>query len=375
MANIQNDLNSISIDFLYIGMPVKDTIFNYNGKVALLAAGEEITEANLARLKKFIGENNTICVSKLTFKDLIKKRAEDEEIEREKNKHVKVVDKNYTPPKEIQKFHDEVGNFLSSVKDTPIITPTHVEKLHKSAMKRLDLVDQTDILKSVNMPKPMDKDLERHSTNISFLNGLFGKWLYLKDYQIRDLVLAGLLHDIGKTKIPDEILNAPRQLTDEEFKIIKTHPTHSFNLLELDKPEFNKNVLSGILHHHEKLDGTGYPSKLSGNQIDIFARITAITDVYDALISKRAYKDDFNPFHVCKLLTTDFASSLDNDLVKVFIQNISATLINSHALMSDNSIATIKRILPFDIEYPIVEKEGTYIMCNKDFYPIKLLNN
>ncbi len=375
MASISSELNSISIDFLYIDMPVKDTIYNYNGKVALLAAGEILNEVKLERLKKFIGENNSICVSKQTYKELVQKKQAEDEIEKEKNKPVKKISKTYVQPKEIQKLENEFGDFVDNVKDLPSISPLHAEKLHKSAMKKIDIVKQQDILKTVNMPRPMDKDLERHSTNVSLLNGLFGKWLYLKEFQVRDLILAGLLHDIGKTKIPDEILNAPRKLTFEEFEVIKTHPVHSFNLLEIDKPEFTKNVLSGIRHHHEKLDGTGYPDKLSGDEIDIFARITAITDVYDALISKRVYKEDFNPFFVCNMLLTDFATSLDNNLVKIFIQNISATLIGSHVLMNDDTIATIKRILPFDIEYPIVEKDGKFIVCNTDFYPIKLLNN
>ncbi len=374
MANVVPGLSSISIDFLYVDMPVTDTIYNHTGKVSLLAAGEILTETKFERLKKFIGDSNTVCVSKETYKALVeKKKAEYDAQEEDKPK--KTINKFYTESKEYTKLQDEVGDFINSVKDVDVLRPVHVEQLHKSAMKKIDLIEQQDILKSVNMPRPMDKDLERHSTNVSVLNGIFGKWLYLKEYQVRDLILAGLLHDIGKTKIPDSILNAPRKLTSEEFEIVKMHSSYSYDLLEKEKPEFNQNVLSGVLHHHEKLDGTGYPDALSGNEIDIFARITAITDVYDALISKRVYKNEFNPFDVCNILLTEFSTALDETLVKLFIQNISATLVGSNALMNNDTIAVIKRVLPFDIKYPIIEQDGKYIMCNENFYPIKLLNN
>ncbi len=372
MANMIPGLTSISIDFLYVDMPVTDTIYNHTGKVSLLAAGEILTQTKFDRLKKFIGEDNNVCVSKETYKMLIeKKKAEYEEPEEPK----KEIQKFYSEPKDYAKLQDEISLFLQTIQDKEVIHPSQVEQLHKSTIKKLDLIEGQDILKSVNMPRPMDKDLERHSANVSLLNGIFGRWLYLKDYQIRDLILAGLLHDIGKTKIPNSILSAPRKLTSEEFEIIKMHSTYSFDLLEKDKPEFNKNVLSGVLHHHEKLNGTGYPDNLEGSQIDIFARITAITDVYDALISKRVYKNEFNPFDVCNILLTDFKDELDNNLVKLFVQNISATLIDSNVLMNDDSIAVIKRVLPFDVKYPIVVQDGKYVMCNENFYPLKLLNN
>ncbi len=375
MSEIAPGLHSISLDFLYVDMPITDTIYNYNGKVALLAAGEILTELKLERLKKFNTEHSTIAVSKATYTALVEKKMAEYEAEEKKNNPPKVINKFYTETDEYIEFQDEIEDFINSIKDEDTIKPIHVETLHKSALKKVDLIEHQDILKSVNMPRPMDKDLERHSTNVGFLNGIFGKWLYLKEYQIRDLILAGLLHDIGKTKIPDSILNAPRKLTSEEFEIVKMHSSYSYDLLEKDKPEFNQNVLSGVKYHHEKLDGTGYPDKLSGNEIDIFARITAICDVYDALISKRVYKDEFNPFDVCNILLTEFNNALDENLVKLFIQNISATLIGSNVLMSDDSIAVIKRVLPFDVKYPVITQNEKHIMCNEKFYPIKLLNN
>ncbi len=101
------------------------------------------------------------------------------------------------------------------------------------------------------------------------------------------LILTGVLHDIGKTKIPEEILNAPRKLTPEEFEVMKRHPLYSFELLGDD---ISEDVRYAVRWHHEKLDGKGYPDGLKAESISYFARITTISDIYDAMLSARSYK-------------------------------------------------------------------------------------
>lgn len=109
---------------------------------------------------------------------------------------------------------------------------------------------------------------------------------------------AGLLHDIGKVKIPDQILNAPRKLTPEEVATVKHHPIYSDEMLPADCDE---KVRSAVRHHHEKLCG-GYPDNLGQEQISLFARITAISDIYDTMVSRRSYKSSVIAFQVLGLL-------------------------------------------------------------------------
>ncbi len=376
MSEFTPGLKSISMDYLYIDMPINDTIYNHTGKVVLLAQGEVLTQIKFERLKKFNTENNSIRVSNATYEKLIQRHNLLNKVEeKEEEPPKKIINKFYTHTKGYVKLTSSVGEFINDVKNKEVITFEDVNTLQKNAVEKLKEIGTQDILKSVNMPRPMHEELEVHSTNVSVLNGLFARWLYLKEYQVRDLILIGLLHDIGKTKIPKEILDAPRKLTKEEFEIIKLHPVYSYDLLTKDSENFSEAVLRGVRHHHEKINGEGYPDALKGNEIDLFSKITAITDVYDALTSKRVYKDEYTPFEVCDIMLNDFSNSFDSDLAKLFIQNISASLAGSNVLMNDKSIAVIKRVLPLDIKYPIVQVGEKFVMCSSEFYPVKLLNN
>ena len=98
-------------------------------------------------------------------------------------------------------------------------------------------VDAGEIFQCITVPRPVDEALQRHSLNVALLNGIMGQWLGLDEKDIRSLILTGVLHDIGKTKIPEEILNAPRKLTPEEFEVMKRHPLYSFELLGDDISE------------------------------------------------------------------------------------------------------------------------------------------
>lgn len=128
-----------------------------------------------------------------------------------------------------------------------------------------------------------------HGVNVSVLAAAFGAYLRLPEPRLKELGLAGMFHDLGKTGIPDAILNKPGALSPEEFKSIKAHPTLGRRLLEgLGLAEA---ILRGIGEHHERVDGEGYPARLAGSDIHPFGRLLSLADVYDALTSRRSYKD------------------------------------------------------------------------------------
>jgi HD-GYP domain-containing protein (c-di-GMP phosphodiesterase class II) len=128
-----------------------------------------------------------------------------------------------------------------------------------------------------------------HGVNVSVLAAAFGAYLGLPTGELQELGLAGLFHDVGKAVIPDAILNKPGRLTPQEFDQMKEHPALGRKLLAgLNLPEA---VLRGVCEHHERFDGSGYPGKLSGAGIHTWGRILAVADVYDALTSRRSYKD------------------------------------------------------------------------------------
>jgi putative nucleotidyltransferase with HDIG domain len=157
-----------------------------------------------------------------------------------------------------------------------------------------------------------------HCVNVSVLSVGLGVAIGLKKDEIEKLGTGALLHDIGKSAIPPEVLNKQGKLTDTEYSIIKNHVIEGQNLL-LQNKEVHPESLPAVVQHHEKLTGKGYPYGISGNQVVLFGRITAIADCYDALTTQRPYKTAFTPFHAISLVAKD-SGDYDAALLKEFVK-------------------------------------------------------
>lgn len=159
-----------------------------------------------------------------------------------------------------------------------------------------------------------------HSDRVAALALLLGKELGFKTINLKTLVAAGLLHDIGKLEIPDSVLKKPDKLTDEEYAIIQEHPSTGVNILR--GKEFPWDVKPLILHHHEAFDGTGYPHGLRGEDIPIGARIICLADVFDALTSDRVYRKAFDTEKALAIMERDSGKAFDPVLLKCFCRMI-----------------------------------------------------
>ncbi len=142
--------------------------------------------------------------------------------------------------------------------------------------------------------KRFDEYTFTHSINVGVLAVILGRPLNLDRNVLRMLGIAGLFHDVGKAKVPEEILNKPGKLTDREFQIMQGHPGLGHTIMEGQKG-LAREVLEAVLQHHERYDGRGYPLGLKGGAIGKFTRIVSVVDVYDALTSKRVYRDAMAP--------------------------------------------------------------------------------
>lgn len=147
---------------------------------------------------------------------------------------------------------------------------------------------------SIARLKDQDEYTYMHSVAVCALMVSLARQLNLDEAQIRGAGLAGLLHDIGKAVIPLEVLNKPGRLTDQEFTIMKSHPERGHAML-LEGRGVDERALDVCMHHHERIDGTGYPHRLKGAEISLFARMGAVCDVYDAVTSDRPYKRGWDP--------------------------------------------------------------------------------
>ena len=222
----------------------------------------------------------------------------------------------------------------------------------------------SQIIQAITNVRDGNKYLYNHSIHVAFLNGLMGKWLNLDEEQMQKLVKIGFLHDIGKSKIPEGILDKPGPLTDEEFKIIKLHPIYSFSML-INSGEKDKDVLIAVRGHHEKTNGTGYPDGLTYERLSLYARITTISDIYDAMVSKRVYKDAQSPFEVLDEFSRGRFSNLDTRLINIFLQNMPSELLGRKVILSDGRIGIVAYVNQNNYAFPLVNIDGEIIQTTE----------
>ena len=169
--------------------------------------------------------------------------------------------------------------------------------------------------------KHADEYTYMHSVAVCALMIALGRQLQLSDDLVSEAGTAGLLHDLGKMRIPHQILNKPGKLTDDEFNTMKAHPQLGAEIL-LNNPLVSPMALDVILHHHEKMDGTGYPHGLKGDTISLLARMGAVCDVYDAITSNRPYKKGWSPAESIRKMAEWSKSHFDEAVFQAFVKTV-----------------------------------------------------
>lgn len=174
---------------------------------------------------------------------------------------------------------------------------------------------------SLSRLKNADNYTYLHSVAVCVLMIALGRQLGLKHEVLKQVGIAGLLHDIGKVFIPHEVLNKPGKLTDEEFNIVKTHPRKGWEFLKSSE-EISDLILDVCRHHHERVDGMGYPDKLSGEALTLFARMGAVCDVYDAITSNRCYKKGWEPAESIRKMAEWKNGHFDEAIFHAFVKTV-----------------------------------------------------
>ena len=262
-------LHEIEVRFLKVGSVLSSVVFDEKGAM-LWPARKPLTENFIAKLKV---------------------------------KGLKTV--YYVPPKwknqggETPMFSQASLDFASGAFDE-IVTQIRYGKLPdvnmaQSVIEKLfsDMEDHPNGFLNLMVLKDYDSYTYAHSINVGLLSMFLTRCLGFNDYYIKELGLGGFLHDIGKIKIPSKIVNKHGNLTEEEFRIMKTHPVLGFKLIK-DDSTLSKYVKKVVLFHHEKWAGEGYPLGIKGESIGNFAQIVSVCDVYDALTTERSYKKAYS---------------------------------------------------------------------------------
>jgi putative nucleotidyltransferase with HDIG domain len=206
--------------------------------------------------------------------------------------------------------------------------------------KLVESVDRNpDALLCLTKIREKDDYLLEHSLNVAILLANFGKYLGMSEEEVQDLSYAGFLHDLGKIKIPDEILHKPGRLTDSEMEIMKGHVKHGVDYLK--STEIAQPLIQAISEHHERLDGLGYPAGTKGEDISQAGRMLAIADMYDALTADRVYKAGMSSQKAFSILMSDAPTRLDQSLVQQFIKCLGVYPVGSLVLLSNDKLAMV----------------------------------
>ena len=354
----ERKLRKLPIEYLWEGLVLKEDLYDHSGSVLLLPKGEVITAEKIQRLVNFDQGDKNIMVYEDTFYEILA----DEHIPPEKRQELTESSSGYG------RLQQSVGALFHYV--DAWLENDEIELLVQEISQKLVEIDPVVIFSCISFPRPMDEGLQRHSLNVAMMNGMIGEWLGLSRDDIETLVMAGLLHDIGKTQIPEEILNAPRRLTPEEFKIMKRHPVYSDKMLG---NQFGEAVRDAARHHHEKLTGDGYPDGLKGDELSLFTRITAVSDIYDAMVSKRSYKEANLPFHVFDMFYEEEFKGLDRKLIMTFLKNMRRQYQNKKVIMSDGRVGKIRYIPVNDAEHPVIEQDKRIEQTSEEWYCTEIL--
>lgn len=205
----------------------------------------------------------------------------------------------------------------------------------------------------------------RHSINVSAISFILGKWLNFDQRELNLLTYSAILHDFGKTKISKDIIDKKGTLTSKEYKIIKTHPVISYNFVK-SIPYLDSSVSYGVLMHHEKMDGSGYPLGISGDKIHSFAKIIAIADLFDEVNSSRYYKKVKGPFEALQVIQEQSLGKLDRKYCDMFLNHIINYFMGGNVLLNNGKKYKVLQVNINDLTSPLLLDQGDFLDLKKE---------
>lgn len=216
------------------------------------------------------------------------------------------------------------------------------------------ITDNDAIAVDISALKVSDEYTFKHSVDVASMSMIIARRFGLDDKQVYQIGISGLLHDLGKSQIPNEILNKPGKLSDEEFTIMKKHPLLGYNIIK-DKSDIAQEIKMGVLQHHEKINGRGYPLGLEGEKIHMYARILSVADIYDALVTERPYKKAFTSRDAVEMIMA-MTGELDFSMIQSFIDSVILYPVDSIVTLSTGEHAKVVQNNP---GYPMRPKVVT----------------
>lgn len=290
------------------------------------------------------------------------------------SKAVEVPDEHINKIKESEDFKQFQKNYFTSIEqlkdsfhsvldeDSMTIDPDKIFSASASILE--EATNSIYTFEMLHCMRDYDDSIYFHSLNVALIARAFGSWLNFKDEDINQLTLAGLIHDIGKLLIPNDIITKPDTLTPPEYEIVKKHTILGYQLVK--DLTLDSRIKDAILMHHERSDGSGYPHKLKNPEITSFAKIIAISDVYDAMTANRAYRNGICPFDVVEEFEKDGYTQYDVAYLLCFLEHIVQSYVNAPVRLSNSAVGEVVLINKQHLSRPVVKVGTQFIDLSKN---------
>lgn len=335
---------NININECLPGMITAETMYNDYG--AIIVWGKtELDHNTIKRLKDLDIDLIQVYESSLPYKRI---KTENKPDKAEEIHFTEAYEKNMDELKTV--LRDLSAGKTSSIEKTQQI----VESVYSRKEHNREIID------CITQIRKVDEYTYYHSINVSMLSMLIGKWMNLASEDIRLITQAGLLHDIGKCRIPASIINKPDKLNDEECEEMKKHSEYGYYLVQYMEG-MDRRILETILYHHEREDGSGYPMGLCGDQIPLFSKIVSVADTFDAMTANRPYRIKSSPFNVFELMQNGCFGYLDPVVLNAFLLNISHYYVGNKVRLSDGRIAEVIYINKQQYGKPVIKVGEDYL--------------
>ncbi len=350
-------MSRVSTGLLVPGMVLEADVYNYNDQL-ILPEGLVLNDKAIEKLKYY-----SVVSVRIKEDDASKAQEIPEE-----DKNLSYSERLRKSP-EFKKFKEdfdrtvvEMSRMLSDVvaKNTPLDT----DKLVGDAFALLHPPGgDINVFDMVHNMRYYDDITFAHCLNVGLICNVFAGWLGMSEEEQKLATVCGILHDIGKLKIPEAIIKKPKKLTDSEFDIVKTHPIEGYKILQ--RYDLDEHVKSAALMHHERYDGSGYPLGLSAEQIDPYAKIVAIADVYEAMTATRHYRGSLCPFVVIEAFEEEGLQKYDTRMIMTFLENIVNTYMLNRVGLNNGKEGDIIYINKTRYSKPMVKCGNEYIDLTK----------
>lgn len=248
-----------------------------------------------------------------------------------------------------------IEEILTYIKHTDSIPVSEVQEEVIPIIQRATL--EPDISKLLMSLQSKDDYTYRHTLAVGVISNLIGKWIGLDDDQLAELTMGACLHDIGKVKVPNQILNKPGNLTTDEFALMKEHTMYGYEMIS-HQSELSRPIALIAREHHERIDGSGYPYGIKGEEIHYYSKIVAVADVFHAMMSKRVYHDPLPFFKVLGEMWDSAFNILDPEILTLFLMKMMNSIIGSEVLLTNGAKGRIVYINPFDPLNPVIISNG-----------------